>query len=99
MVRKKRTRQHVIADLGVNYVERQILMSGHTVERVVYDYGYDLLMFTFDASGYTESGYVGLQVKATEAVLEDSDTLITLPVQRAHLIQWLSERLPVILIV
>jgi hypothetical protein len=32
--RKRRTREHVIADLSVNYVERFILEEGHTVQRV-----------------------------------------------------------------
>ena len=32
---KVRTREHVIADLAVNHVERQVLLGGGTVERVV----------------------------------------------------------------
>ena len=31
--RKTRTRQHVIADLGVNYVQRIWLLAGHTADR------------------------------------------------------------------
>ena len=30
---KRRTREHVIADLSVNHVERLVLRSGWTVER------------------------------------------------------------------
>jgi len=37
--RKRRTREHVIADLSANHVERHVLRSGHTVERLVHDYG------------------------------------------------------------
>ena len=37
--RKRRTREHVIADLAVNHVERQALLCGFTIERVVHDYG------------------------------------------------------------
>jgi len=48
MVRKRRTREHIIADLGVNHVERHILLCGHTAERVFYDYGYDLALTTFN---------------------------------------------------
>ena len=33
-VKKRRTREHVIADLGINHVERQLLLCGHTAERV-----------------------------------------------------------------
>jgi hypothetical protein len=35
--RKTRTREHVIADLAVNHVERQVLLGGGTVERVARD--------------------------------------------------------------
>jgi hypothetical protein len=31
--RKRRTREHVIADLGVNHLERHILLCGHTPRR------------------------------------------------------------------
>jgi hypothetical protein len=49
--RKRRTREHVIADLSVNFVERQVLLCGYTVERVWHDYGYDLFLFTYNARG------------------------------------------------
>lgn len=39
---KKRTREHVIADLSINFVERMILLQGHTAERWYHDYGIDL---------------------------------------------------------
>jgi hypothetical protein len=32
--RKRRTRRHVIADQGVNYVERFIIDEGHTAQRL-----------------------------------------------------------------
>ena len=31
--RKRRTREHVIADLSVNHVERQALLCGYAIER------------------------------------------------------------------
>ena len=46
--RKRRTRQHVIADLSVHHVERFILEQGHTAQRLSSDNGYDLLVSTFD---------------------------------------------------
>lgn len=46
--RKQRTRQHVIADLSVHYVEGFVLAEGHTVQRLGPDYGYDLFVFTYD---------------------------------------------------
>lgn len=59
--RKRRTRQHVIADLGVHHVERFILEEGHTFQRLTSDYGYDLVMFTFDENGYPETGSIYTQ--------------------------------------
>jgi predicted RNA binding protein YcfA (HicA-like mRNA interferase family) len=60
---KLRTRAHVLADLSVNYVERQVLLCGFSVDRVQHDYGYDLIMSTFNATGEFEPGGVYIQVK------------------------------------
>ena len=59
--RKLRTREHVLADLSVNYVERQILLRGFAVNRMHTDYGIDLLMLTY-TDGVIESGHVLFQV-------------------------------------
>src|SRR5580692_6981989 len=40
--RKRRTREHVIADQSVNYLERFIIDEGHIAQRLYNDYGYDL---------------------------------------------------------
>jgi hypothetical protein len=48
----------VIADLSVNFVERQALLCGYSVERVRYDYGYDLLLFTYNTKGEIERGFI-----------------------------------------
>ena len=44
--RKMRTRGHVLADLSINHVERQVLRCGFSADRVQHDYGYDLTMAT-----------------------------------------------------
>lgn len=94
---KKRTRQHVIADLAVHHVEGFILESGHTAERFWRDYGYDLLMTTFDRDGYIEPGAVRFQIKATEKLSEAAGAV-------AHDIDirdyniWIREQMPVILV-
>src|SRR5438309_953040 len=49
--RKRRTREHVIADLSVNHVERFVLRCGWTVQRTTHDYGIDLSMETYNAAG------------------------------------------------
>ena len=66
--RKQRTRQHVIADQSVHHVEGFILDEGHTAQRLERDYGYDLLLFTYDEQGYVEPGFLFLQFKAAEAL-------------------------------
>ncbi len=38
---KRRTREHVIADLSTNHVERHALLCGLSVERRVHDCGAD----------------------------------------------------------
>ena len=66
ILRKQRTRQHVIADLSIHHVERFILEEGHTCQRLGSDYGYDLMAWTFDEQGYAEPGAIYFQVKASE---------------------------------
>ena len=98
--RKRRTREHVIADLGVHHVEGHVLRCGYTVERVVHDYGLDLVIDTFASNGERENGEVLMQVKATDhlPVLADQQT-VAWRVEAADLRHWLNEPMPVILIV
>jgi hypothetical protein len=97
---KMRTRAHVLADLGVNYVERQVLLCGFTVERIQHDYGYDLTMSTFSRKGEYEPGNVYIQVKATDRLpfLAGGET-ISWPVSRRDLKLWVQETYPVVLAV
>lgn len=67
--RKRRTRQHVIADQGVHHVEGFIIDEGYTSERFEHDYGYDLAMYTYDEQGHLEPGAIYIQVKASEVIL------------------------------
>jgi hypothetical protein len=98
--RKTRTREHVIAELGVNHVERQALLCGYSVERIVHDYGIDLMLFTYNADGEIENGVIFLQVKASERLKTlTKSAAISFRVLRADLCYWLSEVYPVILIV
>jgi len=98
--RKLRTRAHVLADLSINYVERQILLRGFAVNRMVTDYGIDLLMLTYSNDGEVESGQVLFQVKATDSLRTlGHEVTIACRVQVADLKAWQDEWLPVILIV
>ena len=97
--KKRRTREHILADLGVNHVERFVFQCGFTCERVEHDYGTDLLMFTFDTNGEFENGHVQIQVKATDQPRYHDDTpTIACPVEMAHIWSWAGEPCPVILV-
>jgi hypothetical protein len=95
--RKQRTREHVIADLSVNHVERFILEEGHTAQRMEKDYGYDVVLSTYDQQGYLEPGSVYLQFKASETLKSSgSDHVFDLDVRDYNL--WMYEKMPVVLI-
>ncbi len=95
--RKRRTRQHVIADQGVNFVERFVFDEGHTAQRSQYDYGYDLHLITYDAQGYVEPGSVYVQIKAAETLEQLGTTLVfDLDLRDFHL--WRFEPMPVFLV-
>ena len=97
---KRRTREHVIADLSVNHVERYVLRCGFTVERRWHDYGFDLGLTTYDANGELEIGEVLMQMKATDHLKVTSDGLIVrFRVERVDLRRWLAVTLPVIFVV
>lgn len=99
-MRKRRTRGHVIADLGVNHVERQVLLAGHVMQPIVRDYGIDLSVFTFGDAGVAESGQFLVQVKSTDSPDRDESSMtIRFWVERAHLLRWLDEADPVVLVV
>ena len=95
--RKQRTRQHVIADLSVHHVEGFVLAEGHTVQQFDRDYGYDLLLTTYDDQGYVESGFLPIQLKAAETLRAvGPDYAFDLDIRDYNL--WMSEDRPVILV-
>lgn len=65
-MKKRRTRQHIIEDLGMNYVERQFLLAGYSVQRIYRDYGYDANVFTYDINGEVENGMILIQLKSSD---------------------------------
>lgn len=99
-MRKRRTREHVIADLSVNHVERLVLRCGWTVERTQHDYGLDLVMRTYSASGEIESGTIWLQLKATDRLSWSRDKqTILVRLQWGDLLSWVNDPMPVILVI
>ncbi len=98
--RKKRTREHVIADLSANHVERHALLCGYSVERRVHDYGIDLSILTYDEEGNVENGQILVQLKATDHLkLVARGQMVACRIERADLAAWLHEPMPVILVV
>jgi hypothetical protein len=96
---KLRTREHIIADLSVNYVERQILLCGFVANRIEKDYGIDLLMYTFTKKGELENGDVRFQLKATDKMqLLKGGKSIVVRAEVADLKWWKAENMPVILV-
>jgi hypothetical protein len=94
---KQRTRQHVIADQSINHVERFIIDEGHTAQRMEKDYGYDLLLFTYDEQGYSEPDFLSVQLKAAESLQAvGSDYVFDVDIRDYNL--RMLERMPVILI-
>jgi hypothetical protein len=99
-VGKRRTREHIIADQSICFVEWQALRHGCTVERVRHDYGIDLELKTYNADGEREPGDILMQVKATDGLgLRKGQKWFPYRVQRSDLISWLAEQVPVILVV
>jgi hypothetical protein len=100
-MRKRRTRAHIIEDLGFNYVEKQVLLAGFTVERIRFDYGYDGYIQTFNDDGEIESGSILVQLKSTDKVKlnEKKETSIIFDLSIRDLELWLSGRETMLLVV
>ncbi len=95
----RRTRQHVIASMSRNYVERFILTKGHTADRRIDDYGYDLFVETYDEDGYVEIGEIRIQLKATDRLEKrKGGDSIWVDIDMRHYELWIDELMPVFLI-
>src|SRR5207249_6784051 len=97
--RKLRTREHVLADLSANYVEKQALLCGYTAERVRLDYGIDMVVQTFNRRGEVESSRILFQLKATDRITTlASANAVSCRIEQADLAHWLEEPFPVVLV-
>jgi hypothetical protein len=97
--RKLRTREHVLADLSANHVEKQALLCSFAAQRVQPDYGIDLMVQTFNRHGEVETGWMLFQLKATDRIKVVADgNALSCRIERAHLLQWLRESRPVVLV-
>jgi hypothetical protein len=100
VVRKRRTREHIIADLSVHHVEGPILRVGFTLDRIVQDYGLDLRMMTYNAKGEAEPDYVLFQVKATDHLRLTADrSAVVFRAETADVVLWRKETFPMVLVI
>jgi hypothetical protein len=98
-MKKQRTRQHIIEDLGFNNVEKQMLLAGCIVQRYFADYGYDGEIQTFDENGYYETGYALFQLKSTDkSNLIAQQQAFAFDLSKRDLELWLYEKVPVLII-
>ena len=74
-----------------------VIDEGHTAQRLEHDYGYDLILITYDEQGFVEPGSVYIQLKAAETLeASGTDYVFDLDVRDYNL--WMLELMPVILI-
>lgn len=89
--RKRRPREHIIADMGLNFLERQVLRRGHQLRRVPEpEYGTDALMLHFSPETHEiENGWIEFQVKATDTLkFVDGGKSVACSVEMAHIHYW-----------
>jgi hypothetical protein len=98
-IRKLRTRDHIIEELSINFFQRRVLLCGYSLERVESDYGYDLLLFTYNNIGEIENGSVTIQMKASDHFAFNSKNCIPFDVDTRDLNLWLNQYDPVLLVV
>ncbi len=92
-MKKRRTRQHIIEDLGMNHIERQFLLAGHSVQRIYRDYGYDANVFTYNNNGEVENGMILIQLKSSDKPkISEIHQAIEFSLSKRDLELWLMER-------
>jgi Domain of unknown function (DUF4365) len=99
-MKKRRTRQHIIEGLGLNHIERQILLSGNVLRRFSdNDYGYDGMIETFNELGERQNQLIMIQLKSTDVIKQShqNDGFIV-DLSRRDLELWLKNDLLVLII-
>ena len=99
-MKKRRTRQHIIEDLGLNHIEKHILVSGNVLRRfAAYDYGYDGMIDTFNEHGEAENLSFKIQLKSTDGIqLSPKREGFIMDLSKRDLELWLKNPQPVLLI-
>lgn len=99
-MKKLRTRQHIIEDLGFNHIEKQILLAGFVQRRYFHnDYGFDGCIDTFSDIGEIENLSIMFQLKSTDVIsISNQKKACIFDLDKRDLELWLSDLRPVILI-
>jgi Domain of unknown function (DUF4365) len=99
-MKKRRTRQHIIEGLGLNHIERQILLSGNVLRRFSdNDYGYDGMIETFNELGETQNQAFMIQLKSTDNIhLSPQKQGFIVDLSKRDLELWLKSHYPVLLV-
>ena len=99
-MKKLWTRKHIIEDLGLNHIERQILLSGNILKRNQdNDYGYDGMINTFDEIGQIDNLSFLVQLKSTDFIeLSPQKAGFIVDLSKRDLELWLRSKSPVLLI-
>ena len=99
-MKKLRTRKHIIEDLGLNHIEKQILLSGNILKRNQdNDYGYDGMINTFDEIGQIDNLSFLVQLKSTDFIeLSPQKAGFIVDLSKRDLELWLRSKSPVLLI-
>ena len=100
-MRKQRTRQHIIEDLGFNHIERQILYAGHVIQRFTQnDYGYDGIVYTFKETSEVSTFTFHIQLKSTDQInISKKDKTINFDLSKRDLELWLFSTTELLLVV
>lgn len=99
-MRKRRTRQHIIEDLGFNHIEKQILLAGFSMYRhSLNDYGVDGFIQFFKPTGEIDAKVVNFQLKSTDHIqFSKSKQAFTFDLDVRDLEFWLSNQRQTLLI-
>jgi hypothetical protein len=99
-MRKRRTRQHVIEDLGFNHVERHVLLAGYILRRFSQnDYGFDGMIDTFNELGEAQSLSFMIQLKSTDNIQKSREKeTLTFDLSKRDLELWLNSVNTVLLV-
>jgi hypothetical protein len=101
-VHSRRTREHIIEEMSLNFLEREVLKRGHQlIPATKREYGHDATMIHFcPKTGGIENGEVRFQLKATNNLDTEAEFAICPDIKLEHLHYWYweAQRLPFVLV-